>query len=377
MDPDTHQTKGMDIVSNVGITLAQVRAGTKVFVNDGSTYSAEIAEIQSRLTNKLNISTNGVDGKYGNGTFAAVKQFQGLVGLGNDGVFGKSTLLALEMCCEKIPDTAGTNKELTTVRAGCGYLSSGQTGTAVNHVRTLLRSKGYSSVGTSGAYDTTMATAIRDVQTKNGLGVDGICGQGTLAVLEDTTTDTSWMSGTTVNLTAGKLARLGFIDLALRPENVADLNRVLMKYKVDSKTKVRHFLAQAKHETLNGMRYLEKIYFEYLCNRTENSSYKPFYGAGFMHYTWDEQYLKLKNALGDALIYTPSKYAPMVVAAKYPYESAGYFWENLKSLNSKIVGWASLSADETVRQVTLVVNGGTNGLAERQANYRKALEVLK
>ena len=58
-------------------------------------------------------------------------------------------------------------------------------------------------------------------------------------------------------------------------------------------------------------------------------------------------------------------------------ESAGWFWDVFKDLNSKITQWTSLSADETVTKVTKVVNGGTNGLQARKNAYAKSKTIFK
>ena len=59
----------------------------------------------------------------------------------------------------------------------------------------------------------------------------------------------------------------------------------------------------------------------------------------------------------------------------YASLSAGWFWQRagLNSLADKVA-----SADDAVfEQITRKINGGTNGLADRQALYRRALEVLQ
>ena len=58
------------------------------------------------------------------------------------------------------------------------------------------------------------------------------------------------------------------------------------------------------------------------------------------------------------------------VAANYPWTSAGFWWMNNK-MN------ALCDTNPTVKQVTLKVNGGTNGLSSRQTEYDKCCKVFK
>ena len=81
-----------------------------------------------------------------------------------------------------------------------------------------------------------------------------------MAVLEDNQSDTGWLTSGVVNLTAGKLARLGFGKLVLKPANVTLLNNACNAYNITTKTKVRHFLAQGMVETDYGVIFTEYGY---------------------------------------------------------------------------------------------------------------------
>ncbi|MDJ0702797.1 MAG: hypothetical protein QNJ46_05905 [Leptolyngbyaceae cyanobacterium MO_188.B28] len=58
------------------------------------------------------------------------------------------------------------------------------------------------------------------------------------------------------------------------------------------------------------------------------------------------------------------------VAANYPVTSAGFWWHQneMNALCDKSL--------VTVKDVTLKVNGGTNGLADRREYFRKAKAVI-
>jgi len=53
---------------------------------------------------------------------------------------------------------------------------------------------------------------------------------------------------------------------------------------------------------------------------------------------------------------------------KYGIESAFVFWEN-KNLNS-------IADSENVEVITKLVNGGTNGLADRQKKFNKLIKII-
>lgn len=80
---------------NSKITLAKIHAGRGYFKKDVSTTHSQVRLLQEALTS-LGYDTLGVDGKYGNNTLSAVKDFQGVEGLTVDGLFGQASLAALE-----------------------------------------------------------------------------------------------------------------------------------------------------------------------------------------------------------------------------------------------------------------------------------------
>ncbi|TDT31062.1 peptidoglycan-binding protein [Naumannella halotolerans] len=95
-----------------------------------------------------------VDGKYGSGTTAAVKEFQADNGLDADGVIG--------------PDTWG---ELTST------VKSGSEGDAVKAAQTVL------GVDVDGKFGSGTASAVKDFQSENDLDADGVVGPDTWKAL--------------------------------------------------------------------------------------------------------------------------------------------------------------------------------------------------
>lgn len=57
------------------------------------------------------------------------------------------------------------------------------------------------------------------------------------------------------------------------------------------------------------------------------------------------------------------------VAEHYPFCSAGFWWYN-NNMNSLVDSGA------TIEDVTLVVNGGFNGLDDRKYYYQRCLDII-
>lgn len=274
-----------------------------------------------------------------------------------------------------------TAPSLATIREGDGYLKVGDVGSSVVTCRKLLNGKGYTCNTTSTTYDTTLQAVVKRFQTAMGLESDGALGQATLAVLEDTQSATGWFSPEgDINITAGKLARMGFVKLVLKPANVIKLNEACNLFEFETRTQVRHFLAQGMAECHHGNTFME---YSYTPGVMGTADYAPYYGAGFIQMTWEDAYKKFYQYMKDVKkidapkIVEPKLYATQYVAQNYPYESAGWFWDKYKGLNAKIDGWTSLSAAETVKRVTEVVLGDSSGYQTRLTYYEKAKQIFQ
>ena len=96
------------------------------------------------------------------------------------------------------------------IQQGSAYLKVGDVGDSVLTCRGLLNQKGYSCNLTSETYDSVLKSVVAKFQKDFGLTSDGLLGQSSLAVLQDNVSDTEWLVDGVVNITAGKLARMGF-----------------------------------------------------------------------------------------------------------------------------------------------------------------------
>jgi putative chitinase len=149
-----------------------------------------------------------------------------------------------------------------------------------------------------------------------------------------------------------------------------DLDRCLKRFDITTIPRVRHFLAQIAHES-GGLRWLVELASgaAYEGRRdlgnTRPGDGKRFKGAGAIQLTGRANYQAFANFIGDQRVMEGWQY----VSKHFPFTSAGFWWHNNR-MNALIDGGA------TVRQVTRRVNGGFNGLADRERYYRKALEII-
>ena len=284
--------------------------------------------------------------------------------------------------------TPTPSSALDDVRNGKATIRLNDTGAAVVEIRNLLQSKGISIDNTtSTTFDQNMKTAVINFQNQYSvLGSDGIVGQCTLAVLEDTSDSTSWFvegKKGTCKLTAGKLVLCGFIGpYVISPDHVNRLNKAINNadFNFTSKVQIRHFPAQGRKECDSGNTMTEYIYSE-----GSNANYGGFYGAGFMQLTGENNYKAFHNWLESASGYgadsrvTTWRTATKCVANNYPMVSAAWYFSQHntdKDINNVIMEYWNSSVDTTVKKVTALVQGGTGSWEQRRDYYNKIKSVL-
>jgi len=152
---------------------------------------------------------------------------------------------------------------------------------------------------------------------------------------------------------------------------LADLNACLNRYQINTPNRIRHFLSQIAHES-GGLKWLKELAdgsdYEY---RDDLGNTRPgdgprFKGAGAIQLTGRANYESFSKAIGDPKFLDGCNY----VAENYPFTSAGFWWHN-NDMNALCDSGAS------VEQVTRRVNGGYNGLEDRQHYYSKASRIIK
>ena len=176
-----------------------------------------------------------------------------------------------------------------------------------------------------------------------------------------------------------------------------EIDSVVENYGLDTKLRLAHFLAQCHHESM-GFKKLEEnmnysanrllqVFPKYFDRFSANTfARKPkdianivyggrmgnvepndgwdFRGRGYIHLTGRRNYELFGGSIGVDLTDNPQ-----LVSKNYPMDSAAWFW-----VTNKI---DELSDNGTVAQITRRVNGGVNGLKEREALFRKYLSLIK
>ncbi len=131
---------------------------------------------------------------------------------------------------------------------------------------------------------------------------------------------------------------------------VKELNRVLKEYGITDINSIRHFIAQASHESDDwnykgyGDGLIEIGSDKYL----QDQKYWPYIGAGYSHLTWEynyqkfSDYLKETKGIDDLLIMSEG---PKRIASTYAWESAAYFWSVFTNAN-EVASHADINPDK-------------------------------
>jgi putative chitinase len=182
-----------------------------------------------------------------------------------------------------------------------------------------------------------------------------------------------------------------------------EITPVMQKFGITTPLRLAHFLAQCSHESANftalreNLNYsaqsLRKVFGKYFPTDALANAYarQPekianrvyggrmgngdeasgdgfnFRGRGYIQLTGKSNYKLFGDFIGDDLIANPD-----LVATKYPLTSAGFFFQ-------KNVLWTICDRganDDIVTSVTRRVNGGTHGLEDRIAKFKKYHQLL-
>lgn len=144
------------------------------------------------------------------------------------------------------------------------------------------------------------------------------------------------------------------------------IEQAMIKCQITTVTRARHFLAQCGHESASLV-YMEELASGAEYNgRADLGNTQPgdgprFKGRGPIQVTGRNWYTKGKAALGIDLVNNPAQAALSPAA----FLLTGYWWQanNMNSLCDQGTSSAVVLA------VTRRINGGTNGLADRQSRF--------
>jgi putative chitinase len=159
-------------------------------------------------------------------------------------------------------------------------------------------------------------------------------------------------------------------ERAITDHQFQSLDRCLKRFDITTIPRVRHFLAQIAHES-GGLRWMVELAsgaaYE---GRQDLGNVFPgdgprFKGVDALQMTGRANYQAFANFIGDQRVMEGWQY----VSKNYLFLPSGFWWHN-NNMN------ALIDRGATVRQVTRRVNGGYNGLADRERYYQRALRFI-
>jgi putative chitinase len=242
--------------------------------------------------------------------------------------------------------------------------------------------------------------AVKQWQSANGLGADGIVGDGTWSKMFSEGTTTLLTEPAPVSTGGLKLEKLkGHI-----PDNViAQIPDTASRFGINTPLRLAHFLAQCGHESggfratqenlnysakgLNGIfkkyfpteasakpyerqpaKIASKVYGGRMGNGPESTGEGfKFRGRGYIQLTGKENYTAFGKSINEDILSNPDK-----VASSYALLSAAWFFS--KNGLHKIADEGS--SDVVVTKITKRVNGGTIGLADRIKHFKEYYHLL-
>jgi len=185
-------------------------------------------------------------------------------------------------------------------------------------------------------------------------------------------------------------------NLKLNTHILAEMPLVTEKFGITTPLRMAHFLAQCSHESMNftairenlnysakalmgtfkkyfptlelALQYErkpEKIGNKVYANRMGNGDEASgdgfnYRGRGYIQLTGKSNYQSFSDFIGEDCVANAD-----LIATKYPLASAAFFFNN----NNLWTICDKGDTSDVVLAVTKRVNGGTNGLADRQSNF--------
>ena len=248
-----------------------------------------------------------------------------------------------------------------------------------------------------GTFGPNTEKAVKEWQTKNGLGSDGIVG------------DVTWNKMFAGSVVTEEVRITPVVGLSIEklkgkvPDSVlAQIPETAIKFNITTNLRLAHFLSQCAHESggfkavsenlnysadglkktfgkyfpgdlsesyaKNPEKIAARVYGGRMGNGDESSKegYK-FRGRGYLQTTGKENYTRFTNFIGEDCVSNPD-----LVATKYPLSSAAFFFTS-----NKLWSICDKGADvDTITAVTKRVNGGILGLDDRIKEFNKIYSLL-
>ncbi len=179
---------------------------------------------------------------------------------------------------------------------------------------------------------------------------------------------------------------------------LSDLNEQMAEHQIDTKLRIAHFLAQVLHESSRMKRVQENMFYRenrllevfrkyftpqqarayagkpkmigsrVYANRMGNGDEASgdgfrYRGRGLIQLTGKNNYRDFSDWVGDDVVEQPD-----LVATNYAVHSAIYYWTQ-HDLNR-------FADHDNLKEITIKINGGTNGLSDRSALLDQAKQLL-
>jgi putative chitinase len=259
-------------------------------------------------------------------------------------------------------------------------------------------------LGADGIFGAGTAAAVKKWQSENGLDSDGIVGDGTWGKMfgVETIKEDKIIIPTVVNVSSVGGLKIDKLKGHIPDSVIAQIPETAVKFNITTNLRLAHFLAQCSHESVNfkavseNLNYsadgLKKIFPKYFPgNIAESYARNPekiaskvygsrmgngdettkegfkFRGRGYIQLTGKQNYTNFAKFIGEDTVSNPD-----LVATKYPLASAAFFFDT-----NKLWSICDKGADDaTVTAVTKRVNGGTIGLNDRIKHFNEYYKLL-
>lgn len=253
-------------------------------------------------------------------------------------------------------------------------LKRGMIGYQVKSWQEFLNSKNYICGIADGIFGILTEQSTKDFQTAMGLNSDGTVGEKTLAKARDNGYDIPAEQGiaSTDGVTLEQLAYImKWAKRSVLTEHLPFINETMKMYEISTALRKQHFLAQVGHESCS-LKYMREIASgaayegSHDLGNIHPGDGSKFRGHGPIQITGRNNHEQFFDYIGrPELIETPE-----VLETDYglAWKASGWYW-----MSRKLNKYAD--ADD-VRGVTLRINGGYNGLADRKQYLARAKEVI-
>jgi putative chitinase len=258
-------------------------------------------------------------------------------------------------------------------------------------------------LGADGVFGPGTEKAVKKWQIDHDLSADGIVGEGTWNKMFPPQQLITEPAHVTTSVPSGSGFKLENLRGHIPDAVIAQIPDTAKKFNITTPLRLAHFLAQCGHESggfkaiqenlnysasglkgifskyfkeaglaesyqRNPQKIASRVYGGRMGNGPESTGdgYK-FRGRGYIQLTGKQNYTNFAKFIGEDTVANPD-----LVATKYPLASAAFFFDS-----NKLWSICDKGADNaTVTAVTKRVNGGTIGLPDRIKHFKEYYHLL-